>query len=55
MQKEKLNIINLGCRLNIYEGEVIKSLASKNELDNFTIINSCAVTQKAEKKGKLRN
>ena len=50
MQKEKLNIINLGCRLNIYEGEVIKSLASKNELDNFTIINSCAVTQKAEKK-----
>ena len=50
MQKEKLNIINLGCRLNIYEGEVIKSLASKNELDNFTIINSCVVTQKAEKK-----
>ena len=50
MQKEKLNIINLGCRLNIFEGEVIKSLASKNELDNFTIINSCAVTQKAEKK-----
>jgi len=50
MQKEKLNIINLGCRLNICEGEIIKSLASKNELDNFTIINSCAVTQKAEKK-----
>ena len=50
MQKEKFNIINLGCRLNIYEGEVIKSLASKNDLDNFTIINSCAVTQKAEKK-----
>ena len=50
MQKEKLDIINLGCRLNIFEGEVIKSLASKNELDNFTIINSCAVTQKAEKK-----
>jgi len=50
MRKEKLNIINLGCRLNICEGEVIKSLASKNELDNFTIINSCAVTQKAEKK-----
>ena len=50
MQKEKFNIVNLGCRLNIYEGEVIKSLASNNKLDNFTIINSCAVTQKAEKK-----
>ena len=50
MQKNKFNIVNLGCRLNIYEGEVIKSLVSKSELDNFTIINSCAVTQKAEKK-----
>ena len=50
MQKEKLYIINLGCRLNLCEGEVIKSLALKNELNNFTIINSCAVTQKAEKK-----
>ena len=50
MQKEKFNIINLGCRLNIYEGEVIRSLVSKNELNNFIIINSCAVTQKAEKK-----
>ena len=50
MQKDKFNIVNLGCRLNIYEGEVIKSLVSKSKLDNFTIINSCAVTQKAEKK-----
>ena len=44
------NIINLGCRLNIYEGEVIKSLASQNNIKNYTIINSCAVTAKAEKK-----
>ena len=50
MQKEKSNIINLGCRLNIYEGEVIKSLVIKNKLINFNIINSCAVTKKAEKK-----
>ena len=50
MQKNKSHLINLGCRLNIYEGEIIKSLVSKSELSNFTIINSCTVTQEAEKK-----
>ena len=52
MQNNKINIINLGCRLNIYEGEVIKSLVDKNNLKNYTIINSCAVTEEAEKKVK---
>ena len=32
MQKNKTNIINLGCRLNIYEGEVIKSLIKQNQI-----------------------
>ena len=50
MQKNKTNIINLGCRLNIYEGEIIKSHSRKNKLMNVTIINSCAVTVEAEKK-----
>ena len=48
MKKNK--IINLGCRLNIYEGELIKTLIEKSDLSNLTIINSCAVTQDAEKK-----
>ena len=48
--KKKNNIINLGCRLNIYEGEVIKSLIQSNNISNYTIINSCSVTQEAEKK-----
>ena len=48
--KKKNNIINLGCRLNIYEGEVIKSLIQSNSISNYTIINSCSVTQEAEKK-----
>ena len=50
MKKNNISIINLGCRLNIYEGEVIKSLTKKNDIDNFTIINSCSVTEEAEKK-----
>tara|TARA_B100000579_G_scaffold434210_1_gene454567 strand:+ start:2753 stop:4021 length:1269 start_codon:yes stop_codon:yes gene_type:complete len=54
MKKKKNNnsFINLGCRLNIFEGEVIKSLVKKNNISNFTIINSCSVTQEAEKKVK---
>ena len=50
MQKEKNHIINLGCRLNIFEGEIIKTLSMQNKLSNYTIITSCAVTKKAEKK-----
>ena len=43
-------IISLGCRLNIFESEVIKSHLKKNKLENLSIINSCAVTAEAEKK-----
>ena len=50
MNSIKPKIINLGCRLNIYEGEIIKSHSKKNKLKNVTIINSCAVTVEAEKK-----
>ena len=42
MTKEKTSVINLGCRLNIYEGEVIKYLTNKHNIVNYTIINSCA-------------
>ena len=52
MKKNNINFVNLGCRLNIYEGEIIKSLTKKNNLKNYTIINSCAVTEEAEKKVK---
>ena len=50
MKNKNINIINLGCRLNIYEGEVIKSHIQKNNINNYTIINSCSVTEEAEKK-----
>ena len=52
VKKNKFNLINFGCRLNIYEGEVIKSLVTKNKIENVTIINSCSVTEQAEKKVK---
>ena len=48
--KKSNKVINLGCRLNIYEGEIIKDHITNYKLENLTIINSCAVTAQAEKK-----
>lgn len=50
MDNKETKIINFGCRLNIFEGEIIKQLVTKNSLSNYIIINSCAVTEEAEKK-----
>ena len=47
---KKNTLINLGCRLNIYEGEIIKNNLNNNNIKNVTVINSCAVTAEAEKK-----
>ena len=47
---KKNSLINLGCRLNIYEGEIIKNNLRNNNIKNITVINSCAVTAEAEKK-----
>ena len=49
MNKKNI-LINLGCRLNIYEGEIIKNHLNNNNLKDVTVINSCAVTAEAEKK-----
>jgi len=47
---KKNTLINLGCRLNIYEGEIIKNHLNDYNLKDVTVINSCAVTAEAEKK-----
>ena len=47
---KKNTLINLGCRLNIYEGEIIKNHLNENNLKDITVINSCAVTAEAEKR-----
>ena len=47
---KKNSLINLGCRLNIYEGEIIKNHINNHNIKNVTVINSCAVTAEAEKK-----
>ena len=42
-----IETLTFGCRLNAYEGEVMKAEAEKAGLDNTIIINTCAVTQEA--------
>lgn len=43
----KINLITMGCRLNIYESEVMRAHAEANGLGDTVIINSCAVTNEA--------
>jgi threonylcarbamoyladenosine tRNA methylthiotransferase MtaB len=42
-----IETLTFGCRLNAYEGEVMKAEAEKAGLDNTIIINTCAVTNRS--------
>src|SRR5271154_1572079 len=44
-----IDFFNFGCRLNSYEGEVIREQAQKAGLKGALIFNSCAVTAEAER------
>ncbi len=44
--------LNLGCRLNAYEAEVMKAEAEKAGLDDALIVNTCAVTAEAVRQAK---
>ena len=43
-------IKTFGCRLNTFETEIIKSFIETNKIKNLSVVNTCAVTQEAEKK-----
>lgn len=45
-------VITFGCRLNIYESEIIKDNLAKSGEENVVVINSCAVTKQAEKEAR---
>ena len=44
-------VVSLGCRLNTYEGEVMRAHARDAGLDDAIIVNTCAVTKEAERQG----
>jgi threonylcarbamoyladenosine tRNA methylthiotransferase MtaB len=45
-------VITFGCRLNSYESQVMKDLATEAGLTNTLIINTCAVTTEAERQAR---
>lgn len=45
-------ILTFGCRLNVYESEVMRSHALKAGLTNAIIVNTCAVTKEAERQAR---
>ena len=45
-------VVTFGCRLNIYESEIIKDNLAKSGNDNVAIFNTCAVTKQAEKQAR---
>lgn len=45
-------VVSFGCRLNIYESEIIKDNLAISGLDNVVVLNTCAVTNEAEKEAR---
>jgi threonylcarbamoyladenosine tRNA methylthiotransferase MtaB len=44
-------VVSMGCRLNTYEGEVMRAHARVAGLTDAIIVNTCAVTKEAERQG----
>lgn len=45
-------VVTFGCRLNTYESEAIASLANAHGVEGAIFVNTCAVTQEAERQAK---
>lgn len=47
-----VDVVTFGCRLNTYESEVMRTHALSENIENTTIINTCAVTSEAERQAR---
>lgn len=45
-------VINFGCRLNAYESEVIKDFLTESTDNDLIVVNTCAVTNEAERQAR---
>ena len=52
MSKTEPELITFGCRLNIYESEVMRTHAKNAGLEDAIIFNTCAVTKEAERQAR---
>ena len=42
-----IEVVTFGCRLNIYEAEVIRTTAARAGVADAVVVNTCAVTSEA--------
>ena len=54
IQQDEPDIVTFGCRLNIYESEVMRGHAKNAGLNDTIIFNTCAVTKEAERQARQR-
>src|SRR5260221_1916153 len=47
-----LDIVTFGCRLNVYESEIMRARATAAGLSDAVIVNTCAVTAEAERQAR---
>ena len=47
-----IEVLSFGCRLNTYEGEVMRGHARAAGLTDTIIVNTCAVTAEAERQAR---
>ncbi len=47
-----IDVVTFGCRLNVYESEVIRRAAATAGLDDTVVMNTCAVTAEAVRQAK---
>lgn len=52
MSSKDPEVVTFGCRLNVYESEVMKGHAKKAGLQDAIIFNTCAVTKEAERQAR---
>lgn len=52
MSNKNHEVVTFGCRLNIYESEIIKNNLALSNMDNVVVFNTCAVTKEAERQAK---
>ena len=52
MSSNRPTITTFGCRLNIWESEVMRNQAQAAGLNDVVVVNTCAVTAEAEKQAR---
>jgi threonylcarbamoyladenosine tRNA methylthiotransferase MtaB len=52
VSEAQVEIVNFGCRLNLFEGEALRRAALAAGRDNLVIVNTCAVTAEAARQAR---